>query len=330
MIDAAMIGLGRWGRRLVDSVQDRGSPKGAVIRFTHAVTGSPEKARDYAADQHLVLESRFDEILGNAAIEAVVLATPHDLHAEQIVMAAKAGKHVFVEKPLALSAATAETATAAARAAGLVIAVGHNRRFLPAACMLKQLVDRNELGGLVHIEGNFSGNFGLSYQPGMWRSTEAGAAGAMTAMGIHVIDMFIHLCGPIKRVSAIGMRRTVSIDMDDVVSARLQFRNGASGYVSTLLAVPRQWRLQVFGTKAWAHMRDHHLLDVCRDDGVPQVNLFDAVDELRLELEAFAGAIQGGAPYPIDSKEAVHGIAVLEAIIRSAELDGRTVDVETA
>jgi predicted dehydrogenase len=327
MINAAIVGLGRWGRRLVDSVQEGGSPKGGLIRFTHAVTGGQEKARDYAKLQHLVLGPSFEDVLADAGIDAVVLATPHDLHAQQIAEAARAGKHVFVEKPLALSAASAAAAAAAVSAAGLVLAVGYNRRFLPAARTLKRLVEDNELGTIVHLEGNFSGNFGLAYRPGMWRSTEAGAAGAMTAMGIHVVDMFIHLAGPVDRVSASGIRRAITVDMDDAVSVLLHFKSGVSGYLSTLLAVPRQWRIQVHGTKAWAHMRDHHLLDVCGEDAVPRLNVFEPVDELRLELEAFAEAIRGGAPYSVAIGEAVHGVAVLEAILRSAELNGSTVHV---
>jgi predicted dehydrogenase len=327
MIRAALVGLGRWGRRLVDSVQLDGQPKGDAILFTHAVSGSREKARDYAARQRLALVGSLEEILADPKIDAVVLATPHDQHAAQIAAAARFGKHVFVEKPLALSQASAETAVAAMRAAGLVLAVGHNRRFLPAARALKKLVTDGNLGTLVHLEGNFSGNFGMTYQPGMWRSNEHGVAGAMTAMGIHVVDMFIHLAGLVDRVSATGIRRVIAVDMDDAVSVLFRFRNGASGYLSTLLTVPRQWSIQAYGTKAWAHMRDHHLLDICGEDAKPQFHCFDEVDDLRLELEAFAAAICDVAAYPLPLDEAVHGVAVLDAVLRSAAADGAPVRV---
>jgi predicted dehydrogenase len=234
---------------------------------------------------------------------------------------------VFVEKPLALSKSTAEAAVGAMRTAGLVLAVGHNRRFLPATHALKKLITDGSLGTLVHLEGNFSGNFGLVYRPGMWRAEEGGAAGAMTAMGIHLIDMFICLAGPIDRVSASGVRRAVSIEMDDAVSVNVHFRSGSSGYASALIASPRQWRIQAFGTSAWAHMRDHHLLDICNEDGTPRSNSFEQVDELRLELEAFAAAVRGRAAYPLPLEEAVHGIAVLEAVLRSAAAGGEMVNV---
>jgi predicted dehydrogenase len=327
MINAAIAGLGRWGRRLVDSVQENGMPKGNAIVFKRGVSGTYESARAYAQQQHLALGTSYDEILADPIIDAVVLATPHDLHVPQIVAAARAGKHVFVEKPLSLSKVAAETVVAAMQEAKLVLAVGHNRRFLPATRALKSLVADGGLGTLIHLEGNFSGNFGLAYKPGMWRSKETGAAGAMTAMGIHVLDMFIHLAGPIDRVSTSGIRRAVAVDMDDAVSVNLHFRSGASGYLSTLLATPRQWRIQAFGTTAWAHMRDHHLLDICGKDAVPRLTSFEPVDELRLELEAFAAATRGAARYPVSPEEAVHGIAVLEAVLRSAAMGSAVIRV---
>lgn len=327
MISAAIVGLGRWGRRLVDSVQKNGQAVGNSLVFTRAVTGSVERAQKYAIDQHLTLVTSFDEVLEDPAVDAVVLATPHELHVQQIVAAVGAGKHVFVEKPLALSKATAEVAVAAAQKAGLVLAVGHNRRFLPATHALKNLVADGSLGTVVHLEGNFSGNFGLAYRPGMWRAEEGGAAGAMTAMGIHLLDILIYLAGPIVRVSASGIRRAIAIEMDDVVSVNVQFQNGSSGYASALISSPRQWRIQAFGTLGWAHMRDHHLLDVCNEDGKSHSTCFEQVDELRLELESFAAAVRGRAGYPLPLDEVVHGVAVLEAVLQSAAASGAVVDV---
>jgi predicted dehydrogenase len=327
MINAAIVGLGRWGRRLVDSIQENGRPKSNALVFASAVSGSYERARNYATEQRLNLARSLDEVLRDRAIQAIVLATPHELHSEQIKAAAKAHKHIFVEKPLTVSRESAEAAVDAAQSAGCVLAVGFNRRFLPASRALKALIADGALGTFVHMEGNFSGNFGLGYQAGMWRSREIGAAGAMTAMGIHIADMFIYLAGFIDSVSASGVRRAVTVDMDDAVSVTVRFRKGASGCLSTVLATPRHWRVQAFGTKAWAHMRDHHLLDVCGEDGTPKLTSFDQVDDLRLELEAFAAAIEGRADYPVRLDEAVHGVGVVDAIVKSAAANGALVRV---
>lgn len=327
MLNAAIVGLGRWGRKLVDSVQTGGVPEGAALRFTHAVARTPANAEAYARGQKLALSGDFDEALADPDIGGVVLATPHDQHVRQIEAASAAGKHVFVEKPLALTRAGAERAVAAARRAGVVLALGHNRRFLSSMRELKRLAAAGELGTIVHAEGNFTGTFGFDYRPGMWRAEERGASGAMSAMGIHVVDGLIHLVGPVEAVRCTAVRRAIAVDMADAVSLHLEFACGASGFLSTLLASPRFRRFQLFGTRGWAQMRGHHKLDICTADAAVETRTFDDGDGLREELEAFAAAAAGGPAYPLPLPEAVHGIAVFEAALRSAAADGARIAV---
>jgi predicted dehydrogenase len=329
MIDAAIIGLGRWGRRLVDSVQDHGTPKGNRIRFKRAVVQTITNYRDYAADQGLTLSGSLEDALTDRSIDAVVLATPHLLHPEQIIAAAKARKHIFVEKPLALRLADAEAAVSAAKDANVVLAVGYNRRFLPAAEKLKGLLADGRFGALLHIEGNFSNDSGLNYKAGMWRASEGGPQSAMTAMGVHTLDLFIHLFGPIESVRTTSTRRASPVDVDDVVFVNLKFRNGATGSLSTMLSTPRQWRVQVFGTSLWAHMRDENLLDLSATGQPLEVNTFDPVDTVRLELESFAAAVGGGNAYRVPTDDALHGVAALEAILESAASNGSLVSVKS-
>jgi predicted dehydrogenase len=321
MLTAAIVGLGRWGRRLVDSVQQGGHPKGDTIRFTRGVAPTPAKIRAYADEQGLQVTEELGAVLADAAVDAVVLASPHDRHVEQIVAAAAAGKHVFVEKPLALTLAGAREAIAAANGAGVVLALGHNRRFLPATAQLKALIEAGELGTIVHVEGNFSGPFGPSFT-GTWRGREAGVAAGLTAMGIHLCDAFIHLCGVVAAVRCQGQRPTLTNGVDDTAMALLRFRSGVSGYLSTIVTTRRQWRLQVFGTSGWACMRDHHLLDVQRADDLLQTTTYPPVDIERAELEAFAAAVAGKTAYPLPLDQAAHGAAVLEALLASADAGG--------
>ena len=320
MLRCAIVGLGRWGQRLVDSCQVRGQPVGVDLHFTQAIVRSPDKHREYSACQHLTLHNDYQRALADADIDAVVLATPHSQHFGQITAAAAAGKHVFVEKPFTLGREHAQVAADSADAAGIVLAVGHNRRFLPALRDLRSMIDGGKLGTVTHMEGNFSGPFGLEYDRTMWRANEnESPAGGMTAMGIHIVDAFICLGGPIAKVSAQSYALVLDVDMDDTTSVMLRFENGASAYLSTLVATARQWRLQVFGTKGWAQLRDHHVLDVCLiDQQEPTTETYPQTDIERAELQAFARACRGGAPYPVTLKEAVHGIAVQDAIIESA------------
>ncbi|MGZ9080094.1 MAG: Gfo/Idh/MocA family protein, partial [Burkholderiales bacterium] len=128
MINAAIVGLGKWGQNLVNSVQG----KSEKIRFVAGVLRHPDKAREYADRQGLVLHSELAAVLTDPRIAAIVLATPHTVHAEQIMAAVRAGKPVFTEKPLTLTAATAAEAVRAAREKQVTLGVGFNWRFQPA------------------------------------------------------------------------------------------------------------------------------------------------------------------------------------------------------
>ena len=169
MMRCAIVGVGRWGQRLVDSCQSRGQPLTDSLRFTHAVARSPEKYVAYCAEQALTLSDDYRSVIASDEIDAVVLATPHSQHFEQICTAADAGKHVFVEKPFTLIHKDAVRAANSAQAADIVLAVGHNRRFLPALNDLQSMIDNGQLGTITHMEGNFSGPFALGYNDTMWK-----------------------------------------------------------------------------------------------------------------------------------------------------------------
>ena len=326
MLNAAIVGLGRWGQRLVDALSNPPSP---ALRFTHAVVRTPDKARAFCAQHGLALSDDYDALLADPAVDAVVLATPHTQHADQVRGAARANKHVFVEKPFTLDTASAASAAQACRDAGVVLAPGHNRRFLPAVAQMKRLVAAGELGDILHVEGAFSGNFGLAYRPGIWRATPTESpAGGMTAMGIHIIDAFIHLVGRVAAVRCESHRQVLSVDLDDTTSAFLRFESGATGYLSTLLATGRMVRVQVFGTRGWLHLLDHHILERADIDGRVTRTEYPPCDIERLELEAFAAAIAGHAAYPVPPEEAVHGVAVMQAAFQSAARDGERIAVE--
>lgn len=303
-------------------------PPSSRIRFVRGVARTPSKVPPSIAARGIAVGSDFAAVLADPSVRAVVLATPHTQHAEQIVAAARAGKHVFVEKPFTLTASSARIAVEACKEAGVVLAVGHNRRFLPAMAEIARRVKSGALGEILHLEGNFSGNFGLGYSPGMWRATAAESpAGGMTAMGIHILDAFIQLAGRISWVRCESHHKAVPVDADDTTSLLLGFRSGATGYLGTMIATGRMVRVQVFGTKGWLHLLDHHLLDVCDISGQVERIEFPRIDAERAELEAFADAVLGGAEYPVSLEEVVHGIETMEAAIQSAARDAAKVEL---
>ena len=320
MISAAVVGLGRWGRNLVECTQG----KTDKIRFTTAVVRSPDKARDFARAHDLALVTDYAKALADPAVDAVVIATPHTQHGDQVLAALRAGKHAFTDKPFTLTRASAEAAVKAAADGKRVVAVGFNWRYQPALRELKRMLEDGRLGKLLHIEGNFNGPSAYRQPKQHWRQqAEEGPAGGMTGRGCHVVDAMLYLAGPIASVFAQSARRVLDYGLDDTTSMLFQFRDGSTGYLATVIATAEGWRMQIFGSRGWAKVGSiPHLhtwsLTTCMVDGQPTVIDYSQTSTERAELEGFADAITGAAPYACPPEDAVHGVAVLEAIVASA------------
>jgi predicted dehydrogenase len=320
MIRAAIVGVGRWGQNLVDCTQG----KSAKITFTVGVARTPEKAKAFATRHGLTLVADYKTALADPNVDAVVLATPHTQHAEQVVAAARAGKHVFTEKPFALTKASAEEAVRACAEARRVLAVGFNWRYQPALQEIKRMLQDGRLGRLLHIEGNFNGPSVYRFPKEHWRQQpEEGPAGGMTGRGVHVVDAMLYLAGPIESVFAQSARLALDYGLDDTTSMLFKFKNGASGYLGTFIATAEGWRMQVFGSKGWAKVGSiPHLhtwsLTTCMVNAQPTVIDYPQGSTEHAELEGFADAIERGVPYACPPADALHGVAVLETIVRSA------------
>lgn len=316
MIRCGIAGLGRWGRVLVDSVHG----KSDSVVFTAGVTGRKERAAEYCAEKGIDLRDDLADLLNDPDIDAIVLATPHTQHVEQIIAAAKAGKPVFAEKPLTLDANDAKRAAKAMADAGLPLCVGFNRRFLPAMIKLKELATSGALGTVIHIEGNISGNGGLRYGPEHWRASETESpAGGMTAMGVHMMDALMSIMGPVKSLRAMSERHAVEVPIDDTTFAALKFESGVTGVLTTLFATRQLWRVQVFGDKGWAEVRDEIRIETRLIGEDPVVEEFPGFDMERAELEAFAATVKDGATYAVPLEDAIHGIEILDAVVRSSK-----------
>jgi predicted dehydrogenase len=240
----------------------------------------------------------------------------------QIIAAAQAGKHVLVEKPLSLSVASGRQALQTCCQAGVVLAVGHNRRFTSPLRAIKALVDRNALGTVVHAEANFSYPGGLSFATGYWRADPAEApGGAMTATLIHMIDAFMHLLGPIERViGARSKHRAAPIGIEDTTSFLVEFASGPTGYIGGSIAAPDASMLNLYGSAANIYAGiDEEQVTFHRNEGPREpLTIEPPVDSLRLELEAFARACTTGPAFPVAPEEALRNIAVMEAAIEAA------------
>lgn len=321
MIQAAIVGLGWWGQNLVSSTL--ASP---AIRFTTAHTRTQSTAASFCAETGLRWVGSLDAILDDPDIEAVVFATPHTQHPEQVIRSARAGKHVFVEKPFSLSVADAMRAKQAADQAGIVLAVGFNRRFHPSMAMLRDVAAKGRLGTLVTISAEQTALHGLSLAETAWRVQPGEApAGAMTAIGVHLVDGMIDLMGPIRQVYAEVARRAAP-HADDTTDVLLRFENGASGHIFCSTAATPHYRMALYGTGGFAEILGHpmstfRLVPASNESlgaGSPEVTETPGFNMLTAELEAFAAAIDAGRPFPTPLDQILHGVTVFEAIAKSA------------
>lgn len=325
MLNAAIYGLGRWGNRLVESVQ--GSSK---IRFVKGISRDPAKHKEFSQKTGVKVVSSYGRVLKDPEIGAVVLATPHSLHLKQIQQAAKAGKHVFVEKPMTLTRRSAEKAIEACRAAGITLSIGFNRRHAPSFVEMLKSIRSGRIGDVLHVEATHSGPTGYSLDPTSWRSTRAEApAGGMTARGIHTLDGMIQIAGPVASVYAFSDKRKLApeVDMDDTTSMLLRFAGGATGSLSTVFVTADLYRMHVFGSKGWIEMRGDTELIVRGLEGQPERITLPAVDKEKAELEAFADAVAEKKNFVVPPEEAINGIAVLEVIEASAK-KGKPVQIK--
>jgi predicted dehydrogenase len=149
----------------------------------------------------------------------------------------------------------------------------------------------------------------------------------MAGMGIHVLDTFSFLIGHMRRVAALSRRRALALPTGDTTAALVAFADGATGTLGTTLKTPFVWRIAVFGAEAWAESTDDNTLVIHRSKGEPERRVLPPVNHQRLNLESFAGAALGRAPFHIDDDGILHTVAALEAVFRSVEADGAWQDV---
>ena len=319
MINTAIVGLGWWGKTLVKAAGAFGAP----LRFVCGVTLEPDTVRDFAAGRQIALATSINEVLADKSIQAVVLATPHTRHRAQVEAIAAAGKHIYCEKPFALTKADAQAALEACQRAGIVIAVGHHFRLMPSMRVLAELNEAGAFGTILHAEGNYSHDWLASYPADSWRlRAEESRAGGMTGMGIHVLDCFRDLVGPMKRVSALSKARALKLATGDTTSALIEFESGATGTLATTMKTPFAWRIAIFGENCWAESVSETRAIVRHAGKGPEVIDRPADNHLGRNLDYFAKAVLGQGAFPIPPVGILQTAAALEAVFKSVDANG--------
>jgi len=320
MIRAAVIGLGWWGRTIV-----RELAASELIRVVLGVDPEPEPRAAMA--ETLPVTAEYTDALARPDIDAVILCSPHRFHAEQIIAAARAGKHVFCEKPLCTTGAEAGRALEAVAKAGLTLGIGHERRFEPAIRDLRRRFAAGEFGQALLMEGNFSQEKFLALPLDNWRlSPELAPVGPLSATGIHLVDLAIALFGQPSEVWARLAAHSPRFANGDTLAVLLAFPNGASAQISAILTTPFVGRLAVYGDAGWIEVRDRTHPETPTGWDVTTARRGEAATTafwpphpaVRENLEAFARAAAGGEPYPVTHEEMLANAKTFEAIVRSA------------
>ena len=324
-IRAAIVGLGRWGRALVISMQG----KSAELCFVRGHTRTRASAQNFCRAHGIPLVDSYEQILADPEIDAVVLATPHSLHESQIVAAAAAGKHIHVEKPITLDRATADRAIAAARNAGVVLAVGYCRRFHPSVTEMRRRLAQGRLGRVVAMVAQHTTSTAQFIAPDNWRAApEEAPGGAMTAVGVHALDHMIEFAGRVRDVRCVTAR-TIPGPSDDTTTVMLRFESGATGLIFCSVATATNFSFTLYGSKGLAEISRPNLEAlrfVSTSDAPPTGAVLAPPDErhehagfdmLSAELTAFARAIRERKPYPVPIEDVLHGMSVFDAIVQA-------------
>jgi len=324
VLNTAIVGLGWWGKTLVKAAHEFGAP----LQFRRGVSIEPDTVRDFCAEQGIKLGTSLDEVLADPAIEAVILATPHTKHHEQVKAIAAAKKHLYCEKPFALSKAQAVDMLAACKRAGITLGIGHHFRLMPSMRVLAELKEQGAFGTIMQLEGNYSHDWLANYPRDSWRmAAEESRAGGMTGMGIHVLDCFRDFAGPMKRIAALSKARALDLPTGDTTAALIEFESGATGTLGTTMKTPFAWRIAVYGENARAESVSETRAIVRYSGKEPEVIDKPADNHLGRNLDYFARAALGRGVFPISPEGILQTAAALDAVFRSVDANGAWMEV---
>lgn len=314
VLRVASVGLGWWGKELA-----RAARRSGRIQVESCFARTPEKREAFASEIGCRTASSLADLLSDDAVDAILVATSHRSHRELIEAAAAAGVHVFVEKPLTLSVEDGRAAVDAAAQAGIVLQVGHQRRRLPAHREMKGMILDGEIGDVQMVEANHSLPNGFKMPPQAWRwDPEQSPLGSITSLGIHQIDNFHYLVGPIAGVMA-ATRPGREVSIDEATALVFDFEQGAVGTLLTSFFTPWRITLAVHGTDGSAYA-DH---DGARLEYQPrqarerQARPVGEVDTIADQLIEFADAVAGTTTPEVGGEEGLEVVAVLAAAVES-------------
>ena len=315
-IRLGVVGCGGYGRSLARACSQ--TPR---IQLVACYDVSRRSAESFAAEFGCRAMDSEEALLSDPEIRGVIIVSPNDVHRANAVAAAEAGKHVFVDKPIAGSAADGIAIVEACKRAGIVLAVGHNGRRLAGHRKMKEMIEAGAVGTVITGEANFSHSGGLGLTNAHWRAArDRCPALPLMQLGVHFADTLQYLLGDVTEVSSFMEHLATPVDNDDATVSILRFASRALGYLGSNYATPAVYYVNVYGTGGNL---------ICHGGGQviyhkagekqPETIRPQGPDSQVEELEEFADCILTGGKPEVSGEEGLKALAIVVAALRSSQ-----------
>ena len=339
-VKVGLVGLGRWAKVLT-----RAAKKSDQLEIVSCYTRTEEKRLAFAKENGIRAVPDLATMLSDPQITGVVLTVPNEQHLPLAAEVAKAGKHVYTEKPIAATLADGLEIAALEKKHGVTVTVGHSARLLAGVRQMREAIDAGELGRLAFMEANFSNERALELTPQTWRwYKDRAPGGPLSQLAIHQFDILHFLGGEILEVSSMASKLSpVGAEVDDQSMTLIKFTDGKVGYVGSCWTSPGIFAVRVFGSKGLMHyeidfgtwdtpdkLHQTSMLYIQRGkDGYgkrEELRLAES-DMFRAELELFAASCRTGKGNELSANNGNVAVAVVYAALQSIEQHGRCVRV---
>jgi predicted dehydrogenase len=340
-VKVGIVGLGRWAKVLT-----RASKQSSRIKIVAGYSRSEEKRSAFAKEMGVPAAPDMKTMLSDPEIKGVILTVPNEQHLPMAEMVAKAGKHVYTEKPISQTLEDGLKIEALQKQYGITVTVGHSARLMAGIRIIKEYIDKGELGRVAFIEANFSNERALELTPQTWRwYKDRAPGGPLSQLAIHQFDVLHLLGGEVQEVSSMASKLSpVGAEVDDQSMTLVRFKDGKVGYVGSCWTSPGVFAVRVFGSKGLMHyeidfgtwdtphlLHTNSVLYIQRgkdgwakreDIKLPESDMF------RAELEAFAGSCVSGQPNELTAYNGNVAVAMTNAALKSIDRKGQCVTIE--
>jgi predicted dehydrogenase len=339
-VNVGIVGLGRWAKVLT-----RASQKSDKLRIVSGYSRSEEKRSAFAQEMGVAAAPDLATMLADPAIKGVILTVPNEQHLPVAAEVARAGKHVYTEKPIASTLEEGLEIEALERRHNVTVTVGHSARLMGGIRTIRDAIDAGELGRVAFMEANFSNERALELTPSTWRWYKARAPGGpLSQLAIHQFDVLHYLGGEIAEASSMASKLSpVGAEVDDQSMTTLRFADGKLGYVGSCWTSPGIFAVRVFGAKGLMHYE----IDFGTWDTPDKLHLTSTLyiqrgkdgygkreeikvpesDMFRAELEMFAESCVSGRSNLLNARNGNVAVAVVYAALRSIERNGASVRI---